>query len=199
MGEGSKWTPGKLFLLVIAVLAGLGILCCGGVYVFWGDEIVSGVRVTLNSGKFAQRLQAVYGKTAVFGIEQTAQHQMLLTIGVEGNLTPERVRQVQDGAWKTFGEVFGKDGFLPIKQLAVGKPMTASMGQPGAVVDWSANMVSVEELVRRTGVPAPPMAKFLPKDLGDGVVKVTVTTTAEPTDQKTDEKKDKEGDGDGGK
>jgi len=176
MSAASKWTPGKIFLLVIGILAGLGILCCGGVYAFWGEEIMSGVSVTINSGKFAQRLQTDYGKTAVFGIETTAEKEMLLTIGVEGELTPERVREVQDGAWRTYGEVFGKDGFLPIKHLAVGKPLTASTGQAGAVIDWSANVVSVEELVARTGVPAPPMLKILPKEFGQRHMKVTVKT-----------------------
>jgi hypothetical protein len=176
MSEGSKWTPGKIFLLVIAILAGLGLLCCGGVYAFWGDEIMSGVYFGTNSGKFVQRLQADYGQTAVFGVEPDAQHEFVLTIGVEGDLTPERVREVQDGAWKIVGEVFGKDGFLPVKRLAVGKPLTSSMGQQGAVVDWADNIVSVEELTARTGVPAPPRVKFLPKDLGKGRVKVTTGT-----------------------
>jgi hypothetical protein len=199
MSEGSKWTPTKIFLLVIGILAGLGILCCGGGWLMWGDKIMSGIHFGTNSGEFVRRLQADYGKTAVFGIEKNDKVEFILTIGVEGELTPERVRTVQDGAWKTFGDVYGKDGFFPVKHLAVGRPMKNSAGQGGAVVDWSANMVSTEELAKRTGVAAPPMVKFLPEDFANGRFKVSVSSTDDTKDDATDEKKGKEGDGGGGK
>ena len=190
MTEGSKWTPGKIFLLVLGILAGLGILCCGAGYLLLGDKIKAGIAFGTDSAAFVQKLQKDYGKTAVFGIEKNDRAEFILTIGAEGELTPERVTQVQDGAWKTFGEIFGKDGFLPVRHLAVGRPVPGGPSrQRGAVIDWGKNVVSVEELVKRTGVAAPPLVKFLPAEINaeGGNVEVKVTT----------EEKDQEGDGGG--
>ena len=45
--------------------------------------------------------------------------EFILKIGVPGELTAERVVEVQDGAWKALSETFAKDGFFSLKQLAV--------------------------------------------------------------------------------
>jgi hypothetical protein len=179
MTEGSKWTPGKIFLLVVGILAGLGIVCCGGLWLVAGDKIKAGITFGTDSAAFVQKLQKDYGKTAVFGIEKNDHAEFILTIGAEGELTPERVTQIQDGAWKTFGEVFGKDGFLPVKHLAVGKPVGGAGKQRGAVIDWGRNVVSVEDLVKRTGVPAPPLVKFLPANIDANGTTIEVKATTE--------------------
>jgi hypothetical protein len=164
MTEGSKWTPGKIFLLVIGILAGLGVLCCGIGYLVFGDKIVAIYKITQDSIAFRDRLRKDFGKGAAFGFEKNDHGEMIVTIGAEGELTPERVREVQDGAWKAIGDTYGKDGFLPVKHLAVGKPVPRSGDdeEMASVVDWGKNVVSVDELVKRTGVPAPPVAKFFP-------------------------------------
>ena len=189
MTEGSKWTPGKIFLLVLGILAGLGILCCGAGYLLLGDKIKAGIAFGTDSAAFVQKLQKDYGKTAVFGIEKNDRAEFILTIGAEGELTPERVAEVQDGAWKTFGEIFGKDGFLPIRYLAVGRPVGGPGKQRGAVIDWGKNVVSVEEMVKRTGVAAPPLVKFLPAEMDGNGMKFEVKSS--------DDEKVQEGDGGG--
>lgn len=184
MSEGGKWTPGKIFLLVLGILAGLAILCCGAGYLLVGDKVIAGIRFGADSAAFVQHLQKDYGNTAIFGIEKNDRAEMILTIGVPGEMTPERVTEVQDGAWKAFGDVFAKNGFLPVKHLAVGKPVAGPSKQRGAVVEWGKNVVSVEELVKRTGVAAPPLVKFLPADFdGGGGVKFDVKVSGGDKDQ----------------
>jgi hypothetical protein len=174
MSEGSKWTPGKIFLLVLGILAGLAIICCGAAYLLIGDKVMAGFAFTRDSAAYILRLQKDYGETALFDMVKNDRAEFVVTIGVEGELTPERVAEVQDGAWKALGEIFGANGFLPVKHLAVGRPVAGGGKKGGSVVDWGQNVVSVEELVRRTGVPAPPLVKFLPEDMENGRVKVKV-------------------------
>ena len=165
MNEGGKWTPGKIFLLIVGIIAGLGVLCCGVGWLLWGDKITAGIAFGKNAAAYVERLQKDYGTTAIFGIEKNDRAEMVLTIGVEGDLTPERVTEIQDGAWKALGEVFGADGFLPVRQLAVGHPMKQEGGgKAGAVIEWGKNVVDVEELVKRTGVAAPKNVGFLPEE-----------------------------------
>lgn len=175
MSEGGKWTPGKIFLLILGILAGLGILCCGGIWLVAGDKIMAGISFGRNAAAYVERLQKDFGETAIFGLEKNDRTEMVLTIGVEGELTPERVALVQDTAWKALGEVFGADGFLPVRQLAVGRPMKQEGGgKSGAVIEWGRNVVDVEELVRRTGVPAPKNTAFLPEEFDGKQVKIQV-------------------------
>lgn len=174
MSDGGKWTPGKIFLLIVGILAGLAVLCCGGIWLVAGDKIMAGVSFGRNAAAYVQRLQKDYGSTAIFGIEKNDRAQMVLTIGVEGELTPERVAEVQDAAWKALGEIFGKDGFLPVAELGVGHPMKPEGGEAGSVVEWGKNVVTVEDLVKRTGVPAPKNVGFLPDEVGGRRMKFEV-------------------------
>lgn len=180
MSEGGKWTPGKIFLLILGIVAGLGVLCCGAGWLLWGDKIKAGVSFGQNATVYVQRLQKDYGEKAIFGIEKNDRQEMVLTIGVEGELTPERVTEVQDGAWKALGDVFGTDGFLPVRQLAVGRPLEhEGGGKSGAVVEWGKNVVDVETLVQRTGVPAPKNVGFLPEEFDGKRVKIKVSVGAD--------------------
>ena len=181
MSNGGKWTPGKIFLLIVGILAGLGILCCGGIWFVAGDKIMSGIHFGTDSAAFVQRLQKDFGPTAHFSIDKNDKMELILTIGVEGDLTPERVVEVQDTAWKAVGDTFGQHGFMPVKFLAVGHPVAGGGGQSGGVRDWAGNTVSIEELVARTGVPAPPNVKFLPDDMGNGNVKFKVGSKSAET------------------
>src|SRR5438552_18564814 len=98
--EGSKWTPGKIFLLIVGILVGLGAPCCGGVWFVPGVKIMSGIHFGKNSIAYVERLRKDYGPTALFGIEKDDRQNLVLTIGAGGELTPQRVVEVQGGAWK---------------------------------------------------------------------------------------------------
>jgi hypothetical protein len=206
MSEGSKWTPGKIFLLVIGILAGLGILCCGAGYFFLGDKIRSITSIAKDSVAFGENLQKEFGPTAMFQLLPNGKAKFILAIGVEGDLTPERVAQVQNAAWKVFAESYRENGFVPVTQVAVGRPEKGVKAGRGEVSDWAANLISVEELVKRTGVAAPPVSAIIPVE--HGVVTVQVDggnaqpDAPKPADaqKKPDEEtKDKEGGGGGGK
>src|SRR5690242_7006047 len=98
MAEGRSWTPGKIFLLILAILAGLGILCCGLGYVFLGDAIKSSFTFGTDMAKYAMRMQKDYGKNVVVKLENqpgSGKVEFILTIGVPGDLTPARVTEIQ--------------------------------------------------------------------------------------------------------
>jgi hypothetical protein len=184
VAEG-KWTPGKIFLLVVGILLGLGILCCGGGYLLFGEKIKSVIEFGTDTAAFVGRLRTEFGDTASFDLVKNDKNDMVLAIGVPGELTPEKVPESQDKAWRAFADSFGKHGFVPVRWVAIGRPIVGSGSgkQRGTgVVDWSANMVSTDELVRRTGVPAPPLAKFLPEDLDERMHGVKVDVKVEGED-----------------
>ena len=200
MAEGSKWTPGKIFLLVLGILAGLCLVCSVAGYLIFGEKAKSIYAFGKNSGEFVQRLQKDYGENAIFGIEKNDRAEMVLTIGVSGDLTPQRVAEVQDGSWKLLGEIFGTDGFLPVRQLAVGHPLKEhSGGKAGAVVDWGKNVVDVEELVKRTGVAAPKNVGFLPEEFDGRRMRIKVESGTDTKDDKDGKDEEDRGGGTGGK
>jgi hypothetical protein len=170
MGARGAWTPGKIILLVVGILAALGLLCCGGLWVVYGDKARAGWALVRDSSTFVERLQKEFGARSAFGVEPDDKDQVILTIGAEGDLTPERIREVQDKAWKIYAEVFAADGGMPVHALAVGHP-TGRKGrktrgfQAGQIVEWTANIVTVEELVKRTGVAAPPVSPLIADEL----------------------------------
>ena len=162
MAEGSKWTPGKIFLLIAGILGGLALLCCGAGWLLFGDKVMATFKFGQDTTRFVERLQGDFG-TAAFDFEQNDRGEMVLAVGVKDELTEERVAEVQDTVWRAVSECFGKNGFLPVKHVAVGRP-GAAKGKHSTVLEWSAHSVTVEELAQRTGVPAPPLVKFLPED-----------------------------------
>jgi hypothetical protein len=182
MAEGSKWTPGKIFLLIAGILGGLGLICCGGIYFLAGDKIMGMVSLGTNSVECSKRLTAEFGAGTTFELIPDGR-EFIPAVGVPGELTPERVTKVQDGAWKIVAEVFAKDGFVPASQFAVGNSGSPGKAGTGRVSNWTKNMVPIDELVARTGVPRPPLANFLPEELSGGKVEVKVTTTPDAEDE----------------
>ena len=174
MAEGSKWTPGKIFLLVAGILAGLALLCCGGIYLVAGGAIKGTIALAKNSITCSERLTKEFGEGTTFELVPDGS-QFIPAVGVTGELTPERVAEVQDGAWKIIADVFAKDGFVPATQLGVGNAEATGSGT-GRVSGWIKNVVPIDELIRRTGVARPPLAEFLPKRMRTAGVDVRVET-----------------------
>src|SRR5262245_32015118 len=169
MAEGSKWTPGKIFLLIAGILAGLTIICCGAGWLMFGDKIMSGIEFGKGAAAYAMRLQKDFGTGAAFNIEHNDKGEFVLAVAVTDELTPERVTEVKDTAWRGMAECFKDSGFLPVKWVAVGRPSATGKHRSNApVIGWAANCVSVDEVVKRTGVPAPPLVKFFPEEFGQG-------------------------------
>lgn len=174
MAEGSKWTPGKIFLLVVGILGGLALICCGIGWLLIGDKIVAGMHFASDTADFAQRLQKDVGANTTFDIVADDPADMALAIGVTGELTPERITEVQDLAWKALGAAYGDHGFFPVKRLGVGAGKAGKKGK-GSVSGWSAHTIAVDDIVKRTGVAAPPLVKFLPENFGNDDSDVHVT------------------------
>lgn len=193
MSNGSGWSPGKIFLVIVCVVLGLGILCCGGVFLMYGDKIKSGFSFATEMGEFSIRLQNELGKGSMVTFQQNDKLEWIMVVGLPGELTEERVREAQDKAWKAASEIFAKDGFLPVKEVAVGTPVKPSPGSTGGVSGWAKNSVRIDELVQRTGCPAPPVMKLIPNEVGGARLDIK----AESDDEKTPE--EKSGGGSGGK
>lgn len=168
MAASGSWTPAKIFLVVIVVLAGLGIVCCGVGWLLVGDKVVAGIKFGVDSGEFVQELRKEFGQKAGFGLVGDDHNAFTLTIAVEGELTPEKVVESQDKAWKIVSDVFSENGFFPIAHVAIGEP-GATPGENPPPVNWAQNMVSVQDLVKRTGIARPKNVAFLPDELGADV------------------------------
>jgi hypothetical protein len=179
MAEGAKWTPGKIFLLVAGILVGLTLLCCGGIYLVAGDAIKGTMALARNSVVCTERLTKEFGDGTTFELVPDGSL-FIPAVGVPGELTPERVVQVQDAAWRIIADVHAKDGFVPAFQLAVGKAEVGARG-PGRVSGWAANVVSIDDLILRTGVARPPLLQFLPKQLS--ATGVDARTETRPADE----------------
>jgi hypothetical protein len=185
MAEGSKWTPGKIFLLVLGILAGLGILCCGAGYLLMGDKIKSAIAIGKDMASFMGTLQKELGSGTAFQLVPNGNAKFILVVGVEGELTPERVADVQDKTWKLFADAFKTDGFMTITHVAVGKPEKGGRASHQEVSDWAGHQISLADIVKRTGIAAPPISSIMPKD-GGVVVQVDGESDA-PKDDKKDE------------
>jgi len=160
-----------------------------------GDKIKAVVNMGKSTHEFEQRLQKQFGDSTAFQLVPNGERNFIVAIGVDGELTPQRVTEVQDGAWKTFADCFAKDGFVPVTRFAIGRPEHVGEGHHGGVSDWAANMVEADALAKRTGIPAPPIVKFLPSNIevrGEGA-----QPDAGGADK--DKKKDEEDGGGGGK
>jgi hypothetical protein len=198
MTEGSKWTPGKIFLLILGILAGLGLLCCGAGWLLMGDKIKAGFAFATDVKEFEKSVRTEFGPTAAFDLRDGGNAQFTLLIGVDGELTPQRVTEVQDRAWKLFGEHFAKNGFFHVEEVGVGHPTSGKKRQGKGVKDWRGNVVATSELIKRTGVAEPPIPNFLPDD-----VKMQISGHSEDEDEAADDEapddKEKPSDGAGGK
>lgn len=200
MSEGSKWTPGKIFLLIVGILFALGIVCCGGGYFLFKDKIRAAIDLGKESGVFVERLQKEVGPGTTFQPLGQGRKSVILLIGVTGDLTPERVTELQDKTWKIFAESYHEHGFVPVKELAIGKVATGKDKTSGDISDWSHNLVTVEELVKRTGVQPPPVSSIVPDGKGSFEVNVTTGDDEKPKEEvKVVPKEEKKDDGAGGK
>lgn len=154
MSDGEK-PPGpgvgKVVLIVVAVLVGLGVLCCGiGGYML-RDKIRAGVQFGTSSAAFDQRLKADFGPRTTMTFVPDDDGRLVVVVGVEGGPTPENLAESQDKAWRAYCEAYA-DGGMPVGSLGIG-----TAGQPGKspVTSWRKNVATAEELAGRTGVTAP--------------------------------------------
>lgn len=165
---------GKIVLIVLAVLVGLGLLCCAGCW-FAGGRVawqVAGPQIAMT-----QEFSSKHGEGAVLlalpdpNAQNPQEMTFILTAQVQKPLTPELVTQIQDDAWRAYASAFAKGG-LGVSRVAV--------AQHGPTPDWKANTVTAEEVAQRTGVPAPPDGEFLhefKKDAVEDKVKLEVKVT----------------------
>ena len=166
---------GKIILIVLAVLAGLGLLCAVGGWMLFGDYLKMGTALGIGSGKFNEQLQADLGPGS-FGtfLPDDVDGKFVIVVGVpEDQLTPERIPEIQDLVWKAYAGAFADGGFGPVR-LGVGK----TLGEQQSI-GWRENQITVEELVERTGVAAPAtnekFAELMAEQQGKPGIRVEIT------------------------
>ena len=146
----------KIVLWIVLGTAGLCALCCGAVFLFSKDARDT-VSVALRMIDFGKAMQQRYGAGAQISLTERNDgggREMIFAVGLPA-FDPERVAEEQDALWKLFAESF-REGAPPVTHFAVGVPAAGS-----SKVKWEAeHKVAVEELVRRTGVAAPPWLLF---------------------------------------
>jgi hypothetical protein len=201
MSDGSSpktgWSAGKIILMIAGILIGLVVLCCVAGYFVAGDQIKAGMKFGMDMAAFQKKIETDLGEGAV----AVPQNDMLM-IGLKENPSPERVVEVQDLAWKSFANHFRENGFIPVNTVAVGTVVKS--GGNARVKNWEKNIVTVDELIQRTGVPAPPLVKFLPPEFAEKNVKINVEVNSDDEDDsedgtEQDGKEEDEGGGAGGK
>ena len=93
---------------------------------------------------------------------------MVFVVGVPGGPKDDEVPALQDRAWKVYCEAF-QDGGLPVVGLGIG---TARKGG-NPVLKWTRNVVAIDEIAARTGIPAPATSTLF-EDLDEDELKVDV-------------------------
>ena len=157
MTEGEKpagMGAGKIVLIIVAVLAGLLLVCCGIAWFTGGTFIKGAIQLGQGSVAMAEDLQTVLGPGTTMQVVADDTEGMVVAVGVKGELTEERVREAQDKAWGAYCKAFEKGGFR-VSHVAVGEPV--SPGTQNQVRGWRTHMVAVAEVVQRTGKEAPPV------------------------------------------
>jgi hypothetical protein len=147
-------------LIVVGVLAAA---CCGGLW-FIGQKSQQAAKqfeeLTASAERLAVRVQTDWGPGATLTVEDDPSDPdsalMIVIFGVdEEDLSPERVTELQDRAWKIYCEEFAESGGWAGK-VAVGRTVG-----PETVEGWRQNIVTTEELAQRTGIAAPPLIEIL--------------------------------------
>lgn len=180
--------PGKVILIVLAILVGLGAVCCGGMWFLGGNKAWPFVRGQIALQSAAEE---TLGQGSTIMVMPSDDDDMVLLAGVR-DLDPAQVPEIQDKAWKAYCEAF-RDGGLEVRRIGVGtlggaarkdgEGAAAEPATPGkaGISGWKKNVVKVEDVVARTGVAAPPEAEWLrelklaaKKGGEDGTVEITI-------------------------
>ena len=152
--------PRKTALLIVLLSAATIGVCCGGAWLLVPEAAHDMARFGAGFGTF-------YG--AVHEELSTGAHaelvdedgEWVLRVGVApgDELTPERVAEVQDLAWRIYVRSWERGG-VPLARIAVGRA-ESDENITVAIRGWQEHVVEVDEVVRRTGIPRPPTARFL--------------------------------------
>lgn len=154
MSEGGKsegMGAGKIVLIVVLVLGGLGVLCCGGFLVLFREQVGAGINLGMAGPKLAQRLAADIGPGATFSPVPGNDGGMTMLFGIPRAFTADEVAGLQDTAWRAYCEAYADGGF-DVTGVAIG---TVDPKDPMSVKGWAEHTVSVADIESRTGVKAP--------------------------------------------
>lgn len=173
----SSKSPWKIVLFVALGLVGLCLVGCIACWVGAGQGMmefgtgIAGVETDV---------RAKYGNDARIEYD-TPNNVWTLAVGISGERTPEETREAQDWLWRSYATRTAKAGF-PVTRIVIGRPR-------GQGVDWDEkDVVTVEELVKRTGVAPPVRPWWLPQNPDGGNVRIKVNKTPkDDSEQKPDD------------
>jgi hypothetical protein len=176
MSEQKSGNVGKIVLIIVLVLCGLGA-ACGGVMWYFASP---GIEIAKSSVSFQQALTAEFGPGVTFQPISTQPQSVILAVGLPGSeeLTEEGAREAQDKIWTLYAQSFASGGMPFARSLAVGS------ASGGGLSGWEQHEISIDDLVARTGVAAPPASRY--EALVPDNAKVTVTTREKTDSPPTD-------------
>ncbi len=151
MAERKGWTPGKIVLVIVAGVVVLGLAFCAVLGIVLRDYIKTAVHSVKGMTQLTATMQKHLGGKIAVTMLPNDRNESVLLLGVEEELTPERVVELQDLYWREYAANFAEGGFA-VKHVAIGR-RTAK----GLVSDWAKNSIPIEEVAARTGVPVPPV------------------------------------------
>lgn len=192
MSEGT--TPskgmgaGKIVLIVVLVVLGLGAICCGIGALFVGPKMKQGIQFGTSTAAFAQKLIAEFGDGSTFNPVPGESGGFTLLVGIPRDFADDEVAALQDRVWAAYCECHAEGGY-PVSGVAVGRVDPAN---PTAVKGWMKNMIPVADLESRTGKKCPKVLEFMAEAMQQGHVKIRADGTVEPDASADDES----GDGD---
>jgi len=165
MATEGKGSGAKIALIIAAIVVGLGIACCGGVYYYSRDFIEAGKQMVAGATAMESNFATTVADDCVWELAPQA-NEMVFVIGMKSvPEDAEEIARLQDAGWKLYAESFA-DGGMPLRGVAVGKAISRAKGgksHQGKVSGWAENIATAETLAGRTGIPPPPVFEAMEK------------------------------------
>lgn len=198
MSDPNSWSAGKVVLAIVGGCFLLTAVCCGGTYfankdefdegfAFIGEGIAFGQQFAAGLEKFEAGFPETFGDDWVWRVDTAGNDEMALLIGVPGGIGDHDVAELQNSAWTLWVESFPENA-MPVVVIGIGTAgeRGGDTEHQGKVHEWRENSIDVPDLVERTGIEAPPVAKLFEhiqeveqRQLDDGSA---VTIVAEPAE-----------------
>lgn len=187
-GKTIAWVGGAVLVLIL--------LCCGGM-AWTGKPFFDFGK---NLAQMNNDLQNEHSASLVEGEQQT-RLQITVLPGVTGQdfyavgivpdvdaLSAEEITALQDEVWDRWCTAFAEGGAMPVHGVGIG-----TQGGPNGVHGWQDHTAPIDEVIERTGTPAPDsgwFAKFMPAPTNDAIkvdIKIDPVEVDAPEDTPVDE------------
>ncbi len=152
MAREGFWTPGKIILTTAVVILGIGSLICVGFGIFVKDRMGQIFGFMQASPELATTLSNDFPSGGRVIFKRMQDGTFTLVVGIRDGGPEEPLDARLDKIWRAYTSAYAEGG-LPVDHVAVGHD--SGSGLNSGVSGWEDHQVHVDELVARTGLPAP--------------------------------------------